>query len=213
MHDSDRFQENDDGRSANRGRPEKRRNHFREKMAQGWPSPRTYKLIEIIKSFMSRHICKMIVFSEYLCVLDVAHAALAAQGYKVVRYDGWLNQSDREAATSLFEVEGNGCDFLLMTNRSGGLGLNLPIAKEIIHLTPCWNPALTAQCTGRAVRPGQEDIVKVWHSVAEESLETYVRALARQKNGKLLVSWIPRSGRTGTSRKRRRGTRKVLERW
>ncbi|KAH7410496.1 P-loop containing nucleoside triphosphate hydrolase protein, partial [Phaeosphaeria sp. MPI-PUGE-AT-0046c] len=166
-----------------RGHAKKKRQAFRDKMKNGgWGSPRMKEFLRIVKRFRrSRKAGKMIIFSEYLCTLDVAEAALEAEGCEVLRFDGWSSQADRERALALFEDGHNGYDFLLMTSRSGGLGLNLAIAKGVFHLTPCWNPVLTAQCTARAVRPGQDQKVQVWHFIVSESLERYIREVANVK--------------------------------
>lgn len=184
VRDGDGIEDGTDRKSANRGKSAEKRKAFRDKMATDWPSPRMHRMLEVVRTFRTRHGGKMIIFSDHLCVLDVVHAALSSEGYEVLRYDGWANQADREAAIERFETEGNGIDFLLMTSRAGGLGLNLPIAKAVMFSSPSWSYALTAQCAGRAVRPGQNRVVQVYKFVAPQSFEKHVRHLSNKKKRK-----------------------------
>ncbi|KAE8825483.1 hypothetical protein PTNB85_05912 [Pyrenophora teres f. teres] len=184
------------------------RNNFIRDHGRDWyESPRIVHLVKIVQQHLRRrevdqgvleqipadickdlraakHECsqntKIIIYSEFLSALDVADVALARVGYTTVRYDGWLSEKDKEVAKNGF-LSDSIVDILLMTIRSGGVGLNLPVASVVIHLTPCWNPALTVQCNSRAIRPGQLKFVQVVYFHSTDSLERVIRDIANSK--------------------------------
>jgi SNF2 family DNA or RNA helicase len=162
-----------------------RRQAFRDKMKTKWQSARMTYLLNIVTNQKRKgKTGKFLIFSEFLCVLDVAHVALDASGHKVLRFDGWETPSDREKSLRLFEDPLDDHEFLMVTNRSGGEGLNLQTADTVIHLTPCWNPAMTRQCNSRAVRNGRKNDVDVFYFCIMNSMEGYIYRLAQEKDTK-----------------------------
>jgi hypothetical protein len=162
-----------------------RRQNFRNDMRTNWQSRRTMKLLNVVAAQKEKgKEGKFLIFSEFLCALDVAHAALDSCGYKVLRFDGWETPPDKQNAVQLFADTKDDHEFLLITNRSGGEGLNLQTATTVIHLTPCWNPAMTRQCNSRAIRPGQSKDVEVFHFCIMDSIEGHIYRLATEKDKK-----------------------------
>ena len=62
----------------------------------------------------------------------------------------------------------------VVTNRSGGLRRAFTPADGVVHLTPCYSPSLTAQCTDCVVRYTQERKVYFYHHFARRSIEMRV---------------------------------------
>jgi SNF2 family DNA or RNA helicase len=162
-----------------------KREAFRKKMEQGWSSPRILEVLKIIDQQKQKgKKGKYLMFSEFLCVLDVLHAALASRGYKVLRYDGWVPSAERETALRRFQDPTDDHEFMLVTSRSGGEGLNLQTATTVMHITPSWNSAMTRQNNARAVRNGQKSLVGIYNFVKMQSIEGHVYRLARDKDVK-----------------------------
>jgi SNF2 family DNA or RNA helicase len=182
----------EDGDGLSRGyqgknikKSKERRSEFRGKMKTEWQSFRMTKMLEVISRQKQKgKRGKYLIFSDFLCVLDVAHAALDACGYKALRFDGWATTTEKETALQLFQDPTDGHEFLLVTNRSGGEGINLQEATTVIHLTPSWNPAMTRQCNSRAVRSGQKRNVDVFYFCIMDSIEGYIYRLAQEKDTK-----------------------------
>ncbi|MFN7729486.1 MAG: helicase-related protein, partial [Bdellovibrio sp.] len=72
---------------------------------------------------------------------------------------------------------------MLMTLKTGGVGLNLTKASIVYHLEPWWNPAVENQATDRAHRMGQTKNVKVYNLLIEGSLEERIADLKLKKQG------------------------------
>ena len=90
---------------------------------------------------------------------------------------------------------------MLITTKSGGVGLNITEATGIIFLNDDWNPQNTQQAIGRAVRvgnlfhlnktanyfrdtslfKGQEEIVEVYHIRSYNYIEDFVFNHQQQK--------------------------------
>lgn len=162
-----------------------RRATFRKGIQHKWESTRMLEMLAIVDRQKKRgKKGKYLIFSEFLCALDVAHAALESRGYKVLRYDGWQTASGKEIAVKRFQDDADDHEFLLVTNRSGGEGLNLHSATTVIHITPSWNPAMRRQLNGRAVRIGQDNDVDVFYFCVMDSMEGHITRLAEEKDMK-----------------------------
>ena len=81
---------------------------------------------------------------------------------------------------------------MLMTLKTGGVGLNLTRASYVIHLDPWWNPATEDQATDRAHRIGQTQAVTVLKLVMTDSIEERVFQLKTNKQA--LISNILKKG-------------------
>ncbi|MCX6123941.1 MAG: C-terminal helicase domain-containing protein, partial [Proteobacteria bacterium] len=70
---------------------------------------------------------------------------------------------------------------LLMTQKVGGVGLNLTRASYVFHLEPWWNPAVENQATDRVHRMGQTKSVQVYRYIMEHSVEEKIQLLKNYK--------------------------------
>ena len=66
---------------------------------------------------------------------------------------------------------------MLMTLKTGGVGLNLTKASYVFHIEPWWNPAVENQATDRAHRIGQQSTVQVIRYLIKESVEEKIEIL------------------------------------
>jgi SNF2 family DNA or RNA helicase len=72
-------------------------------------------------------------------------------------------------------------DVLLLSLRTGGLGLNLTAATHVFIMEPSWNPSLESQAVDRAHRFGQRRPVRVVRFLIKGTIEERVVALQRKK--------------------------------
>ena len=170
---------------------ENKRKMFMDSLRGGkWRSNRIEILVGLVQSHLSdpSRPGKILIFSEFLTALDVVEVAMSEINQPVLRFDATVNDALRRSVIEAFYND-NEKNILLITNCSGGPGLNLTPADCIIHLTPSWNPTLESQCTDRAIRAGQTQQVYVYHFHSPNSIEELVcaaQAEKRQKASKLL---------------------------
>ena len=84
--------------------------------------------------------------------------------------DGRIPVVDRQTIVDDF-YEHKGFGALFLNPKAAGTGLNITAANHVIHYNPEWNPAVTAQATGRAYRRKQQRPVTVHHLCYANSVE------------------------------------------
>ncbi|KAG7389631.1 hypothetical protein PHYPSEUDO_010028 [Phytophthora pseudosyringae] len=117
---------------------------------------------------------------------EVSNEAIA-----FAKLDGRMPAKDREQVVRNFQqqedslgmgpVVGPPLDVLLLSLRTGGLGLNLTAAAHVFIMEPSWNPSLEHQAIDRAHRFGQTREVRVVRFIVKGSIEERVVALQTKK--------------------------------
>lgn len=146
-------------------------------LTNGWTGdsvddvPKYQRLMEILGEIFDTNE-KAIVFTSFqgmtdLMMVDVPHRW--PQGF--FRYiDGRVPVPLRQSTVDeLYAHQGYGALFL--NPKAAGTGLNITAANHVIHYNPEWNPALTAQATGRAYRRKQQRPVTIHHLYYADSVE------------------------------------------
>lgn len=124
-----------------------------------------------------------LVFTQFLKTLEHAEEILKAEGIPVFVLHGGVPSVQRQKILADFNrVEGGAV--LVMTLKTGGVGLNLTKASYVFHLEPWWNPAVENQATDRAHRLGQSKAVQVFRYIMHESLEEKMEILKDRKDRK-----------------------------
>jgi len=113
---------------------------------------------------------KVIIFSEWVRMLDLVKELLAAKGIGFAEHTGKIPQQKRREQIRRFKREPDCRVFL--SSESGGSGLNLQAANIVINLDLPWNPAKLEQRIARAWRKHQKRSVRVINLVAENSIES-----------------------------------------
>jgi superfamily II DNA or RNA helicase len=132
-------------------------------------------LHEIIESGASA-----LVFTQFLTTFDRIKTALT--NGKIQHFDicGADSRVLREKKLRSFQESENGA-VMLMTLKTGGVGLNLTKASYVFHIEPWWNPAVENQATDRAHRIGQAQTVQVYRYLIKESVEEKIEVLKAVK--------------------------------
>jgi hypothetical protein len=124
-----------------------------------------------------------LVFTQFLQTLHHTVDLLKEAGVPVFSLHGGVPVKQRQKMLSEFsQCEGGAV--LVMTLKTGGVGLNLTKASYIFHLEPWWNPAVENQATDRAHRLGQNKAVQVFKYIMHESLEEKIEDLQMRKDRK-----------------------------
>ncbi|GAV51823.1 hypothetical protein ZYGR_0AF02940 [Zygosaccharomyces rouxii] len=129
---------------------------------------------------------QIVVFSQFSSFLDILETELAnaflGNGVKVYKFDGRLNLKERAAVLESFSTK----DFdnqkvLLMSLKTGGVGLNLTCASNAFMMDPWWSPSMEDQAIDRIHRIGQINQVKVTRFIVENSIEEKMLRIQERK--------------------------------
>ena len=137
--------------------------------------PKISTLIEAL-SQLTEGGASALVFTQFLSTYERIRKALTAA--KISHYDmsGADSRLNREKKLKGFQDDPGGA-VMLMTLKTGGVGLNLVKASYIFHIEPWWNPAVENQATDRAHRIGQTKTVQVYRYLIKDSVEEKIEIL------------------------------------
>ncbi|QOC21387.1 DEAD/DEAH box helicase [Wenzhouxiangella sp. AB-CW3] len=122
---------------------------------------------------------RILVFSQFVSMLDLIAEAVAEAGIEHVRLTG--RTRNRQKVVERFQ--GGDVPVFLISLKAGGVGLNLTAADTVIHYDPWWNPAAEDQATDRAHRIGQGQKVFVYRLLTEDTIEQRVAEMQHSKRG------------------------------
>ena len=120
---------------------------------------------------------RTLIFSQFTSMLDLIAEALDESGREYLMLTG----SSKNRGELVRQFQEGECPLFLISLRAGGSGLNLTAADSVIHYDPWWNPAVERQATDRAHRIGQGKPVFVYKLVADDSIESKILHLQKQK--------------------------------
>lgn len=123
-----------------------------------------------------------IVFTQFMSTFARLKELFKKHNIKSYEMHGGTPRKDRETLLKEFSNESSEKgSVLLMTLKTGGVGLNLTRASYVFHLEPWWNPAVENQATDRVHRLGQKKNVTVYRLIMKESVEEKVEQLKQRK--------------------------------
>ncbi|GAB1484651.1 hypothetical protein MASR2M78_34690 [Treponema sp.] len=134
---------------------------------------------------------KVLVFSQFVGVLQFVRQHLDTQGFNYEYLDG--KTRNRTERIKHFEKDASITAFLLSL-KAGGVGINLVAADYVIILDPWWNPAVESQAVDRAHRIGQARKVTVYRLVSRGTIEEKILLLQDRKRT-LVENLIAESGK------------------
>lgn len=121
---------------------------------------------------------KLVVFSQYLDMLDMMEAHLKEHG---IGYAG-IRGSTRNRKEMLDRFrEDPKCEIFLASLQAVGVGVDLVSASVVIHYDRWWNPARENQATDRVHRIGQNRGVQVFKMVTKGTIEEHIHRLIEKK--------------------------------
>ncbi|KAG3173413.1 hypothetical protein PI126_g855 [Phytophthora idaei] len=147
---------------------------------------------------------RVLVISQWTSFLDMIAERLEAHNTQCedasetgnmaiafAKLDGRMPAKDREQVVRNFQQQGDSLDrepvvgpplyVLLLSLRTGGLGLNLTAAAHVFIMEPSWNQSLERQAIDRAHRFGQTREVRVVRFIVKGSIEERVVELQNKK--------------------------------
>lgn len=130
---------------------------------------------------------KLVVFSQYLAMLDLIEEYLNAHK---VHYSGLRGATRRRSeAVARFQNDDN-CKVFVASLTAGGLGIDLTAGSVVILYDRWWNAARENQAVDRVHRIGQSRGVQVFRLVTRNSLEERIDEIIGRK-AKLLEDIAP----------------------
>ncbi|HVU24865.1 MAG TPA: DEAD/DEAH box helicase [Opitutus sp.] len=133
------------------------------------------KLTEIVGS---GH--KVVIFSQFVMLLDRVRAALMQQFPDLPRFELTGMTLDRLKPVQQFQ-NAPGAAAMLVSLKAAGTGITLHAADYVFLLDPWWNPAVEAQAIDRVHRIGQTNTVFVYRLMTAGTIEERIQELKAEK--------------------------------
>ncbi|MBS3903833.1 MAG: DEAD/DEAH box helicase [Simkania sp.] len=121
---------------------------------------------------------KVVVFSQFLKMLDIIEAYLDERGIGHAGIRG--STRDRQGEVQRFRDDPN-CEVFVASLQAAGVGIDLVAASVVIHYDRWWNPAKENQATDRVHRIGQQRGVQVFKLVAKDTIEEHIDRIIQRK--------------------------------
>ena len=121
---------------------------------------------------------KVVVFTQYLGMLDIMKAYLREQKIGFAEIRG--STKGRREQMEKFRDDPE-CRIFLGSLQAAGVGIDLVSASVVIHYDRWWNPAKENQATDRVHRIGQSRGVQVFKLVTKDTIEEHIHALIEKK--------------------------------
>jgi len=125
---------------------------------------------------------KVLIFSQFVMMLDVLSDYLRSAKYAHGRVDGGVTGRDRQKQIDQFAQQGDGAvRVMLLSTRAGGVGINLVAADTVVVYDSDWNPQNDVQAMARCHRIGQTRKVTVYRLLTAGTYEAHMYAVATAK--------------------------------
>ncbi|MBR6187737.1 MAG: DEAD/DEAH box helicase [Prevotella sp.] len=121
---------------------------------------------------------KVVIFFNFIAGIELVGERLTELGIDYATMTG--STRDRRAVIERFQNDA-GCRALLMTLKTGGVGLNLTVADTVFIFEPWWNKAAEEQAINRLHRIGQKAKVMSYALITRDTIEEKIRLLQQQK--------------------------------
>jgi len=126
---------------------------------------------------------KVIVFTRFKKMVDVAIPILEKAGAKCVRVTGEEDGDERKAAMEAFQDPNSDTNVIFIT-MAGGDAINLQAAKALVFFDTPWSAGDYLQVLGRMIRIGSDhDRVYAFHLICNDTVDERVQAVLRKKMG------------------------------
>ncbi len=129
---------------------------------------------------------KVVVYSQYLIMLDIIESYLTEQGIDYASIRGATRNRGEEIQRFNQDKD---CRVFVGSLQAAGLGIDLTAASVVIHYDRWWNAARENQATDRIHRIGQTRGVQVFKLITKGTFEERIDLMIQRK-GKLMEDII-----------------------
>ncbi|KAK4574889.1 hypothetical protein LTR86_001731 [Recurvomyces mirabilis] len=123
---------------------------------------------------------KIIIFTQFLPMVRILSKMCTTEGWGWLKYTGEMSHDAKEKAISTFEQD-DSKKILIASLRSGGLGLNLTMARFVLCIDPWWNSAVEQQAFCRVFRIGQQHETRFTRFVVKNTIDAAMMAMKERK--------------------------------
>lgn len=124
---------------------------------------------------------RVLLFSQFLNMLDIIEDFLNGMGLKYQRLDGSLSSLEKQKRIDAYNEPNSEYFAFLLSTRAGGVGINLATADTVIILDPDFNPHQDLQALSRAHRIGQKNTVLCFQLMTKGTVEEKIMQIGRKK--------------------------------
>ena len=139
------------------------------------------RLLEIMLPKLQERGHRVLIFSQFLGMLDIVEDFLDGLGLHHQRLDGTISALQKQRRIDEFNAPDSSLFAFLLTTRAGGVGINLATADTVIILDPDFNPHQDIQALSRAHRIGQKKKVLVFQITTRSTAEEKIMQIGKKK--------------------------------
>lgn len=139
------------------------------------------KLLSIMLPKLQSQGHRVLLFSQFLGMLDIVEDFLEGIGMKYQRLDGSTSTLQKQKCIDAFNAPNSEYFAFLLSTRAGGVGINLATADTVIILDPDFNPHQDIQALSRAHRIGQKNKVLCMRLVTRDTVEQKILDIGKKK--------------------------------
>lgn len=144
----------------------------------GTESVKVKELIKQVSEKTGQH--KILVFSQFVKMLQVIKGKLDEKGITYEYLDGKCTPKQRSASVEHFQNDDD-CRVFLISLKAGGTGLNLTAADYVYLVDPWWNPAVENQAIDRTHRIGQNKKIIAYRMICKDTVEEKILNYQKRK--------------------------------
>lgn len=146
-----------------------------------YASEKLEALVDMLTEDGDFHEEKVIVFTRFKEMVNIAMPVLESHGIKCVRVTGSEDESERREAMRAFQDHNNDTKVIFIT-MAGGDAINLQSAKALIFYDSPWSAGDYIQILGRMIRIGSEnDTCYAIHLVCRDTIDERVDQVVKRK--------------------------------
>eukprot|EP00796_Vickermania_ingenoplastis_P011076 gene11078-7707_t len=123
---------------------------------------------------------RVLIFTQFVRMLDILERFLALIGVAYLRLDGATKAEDRQFSVHRFNMDDR-ITAMILSTRSGGIGLNLTGADTVIFYDSDWNPTMDLQAQDRCHRIGQTRPVTIYRLISAHTVEESILEKSRER--------------------------------
>ena len=139
------------------------------------------KLLEIMLPKLHESGHRVLIFSQFLDMLDMVEDFMDGLGLYYERLDGTMGSLQKQKRIDEFNAPNSQLFAFLLSTRAGGVGINLASADTVIILDPDFNPHQDIQALSRAHRIGQKKKVVVFQLTTRGTAEEKIMQVGKKK--------------------------------
>ena len=139
------------------------------------------RLLEIMLPKLQEGGHRVLIFSQFLDMLDIVEDFMDGLGLYYQRLDGSMGSLKKQKRIDEFNAPDSQLFAFLLSTRAGGVGINLATADTVIILDPDFNPHQDIQALSRAHRIGQKKKVVVFQLTTRGTAEEKIMQVGKKK--------------------------------